>query len=82
MNNVIISCAKCGHDTKLIPLESVAKQVGRHPESVRRYWRDGEHQIMNEKDSTVFIERNHYMTEKQLKAFNDKINPKTEKKES
>ena len=78
MKNVIISCAKCGHDTKLIPLLSVAKQVDRHPESVRRYWRAGNHQIMNEKDSTVFIERNHYMTEPQVEEFKNKLNKKKE----
>ncbi len=78
MKNVIISCAKCGHDTQLIPLHEVAKRVGRHPESVRRYWRDGEHQIMNENDSTINIERGHYMTEPQVEEFKNKLNKKKE----
>lgn len=78
MKNVIISCAKCGHDTQLIPLHEVARRVGRHPESVRRYWRDGEHQIMNENDSTISIERGHYMTEPQVEAFKNKLNKKKE----
>ena len=78
MKNVIISCAKCGHDTQLIPLHEVARRVGRHPESVRRYWRDGEHQIMNENDSTISIERGHYMTEPQVEEFKNKLNKKKE----
>ena len=78
MKYVIISCAKCGHDTQLIPLHEVAKRVGRHPESVRRYWRDGEHQIMNENDSTINIERGHYMTEPQVEEFKNKLNKKKE----
>ena len=78
MKNVIIPCAKCGHDTELIPLPEVAKRAGRHPESVRRYWRDGEHQIMNENDSTINIERGHYMTESQVEEFKNKLNKKKE----
>lgn len=75
-NGIIVRCEDCGNPEKLFSVEEIAKMVKRHPESVRRYWREGSHNIMDEKDSTIYVQGGHYMTQRQVDNFKDKLNKK------
>ena len=75
-NTIIVRCNDCGNPEKLFSVEEIAKMVDRHPESVRRYWREGDHNIMNEQDSTIMINGGHYMTQRQVDDFRNKLNKK------
>ncbi len=75
-----IPCDNCGHKTTLYTVKEASEKAGRHPESLRRYWRPGKHQIMDKEEFTIFIQRNHYMTKATLQKFIDLLTNKKAKK--